>query len=955
MAWEPVIDGLRLGSIVEVNGLGAKQLEDFQYDVNGQLGQIVSFTGGKPGEFYVSLVCGIAGFFDRKHVRAIKAVKKPGEGGDSKSFDVLLASKTAGTTVGHEISMCVFEKAFCVVKVCQSNMSRDRTFEMLRDMEKHGKFMRLPEEVEEGYLGAHCVGKVRWLDYEDTQLANDEHLKRNDENLSYIASAFQPYCFDVLEEAIEERTPALVCLTLRADEEPEYPHPEADNALLGAFLQAWHRSLLRVIHFSGPGTASVTLDANDGPKSSGVPKIASSVTISAEPNTIVLFRPDIYKYTCAAPEGTLMLITNYLSQAPEMVLSNIEGDMAWLTELGEGPPPPSGESHIHVLNSVTRFPASMDCQWSYYAALMGGTDAVIKVPLARADVDPYWTDNVDSYESWQTTSKHMSFCEGVEMFDNRHFEISNAEAAGMDPVQRLILETGAQSLAMIGITKQKTNRKSIHAGVAVGNDKLDWGRIPKNVEIGGACGGSSTVVAIIANRFSFCFNLKGPNFVCDTACSASLTSTHCAKGMLNDRTIDPLEWFLSLGAHLVLDPIGGLIGGTQSHMGGPIGRCLTFDASACGYLRGEGVSGVMLKWGNLKGESDSILRATQIGQDGRSASLTAPNGPAQYEMISRAFKEAQMTPPESTVWECHGTGTSLGDPIEIGAVRKVSVRVPRLEPLMITSNKTNIGHLEGGAAMGGIVKCVLQCKYCKCLPTLHLRVLNPHLEHEAFDAVFQTEGASFHYDQGHSQVSSFGFGGSNGHAIFWGGKHDVLTDHQKLIMRRIKKMAPADVRVVGRSPDEWEADFPDLHSCKRGARFRIQMSPDDPKDKPARWEMIKQEEEEADAAFYAITGNFNNWSSTRMATGDVPGIHSVRVEVPESCILEFRFMQDGSEDKLLCPIVPTCSKKTTPIMGPGKSCKNKWVVHASAHKEVRVELFVQGSIRSVMWLVEKDW
>merc|ERR1719401_2070248 len=97
-------------------------------------------------------------------------------------------------------------------------------------------------------------------------------------------------------------------------------------------------------------------------------------------------------------------------------------------------------------------------------------------------------------------------------------------------------------------------------------------------------------------------------------------------------------------------------------------------------------------------ERNAIFRSSQIGQDGRSASLTAPNGPAQEEMITRAIREARMTPPESTVWECHGTGTSLGDPIEVGAVRKVQIKMPRSEPLMIASSKSNLGHFEDSAA-----------------------------------------------------------------------------------------------------------------------------------------------------------------------------------------------------------------------------------------------------------------
>jgi len=274
---------------------------------------------------------------------------------------------------------------------------------------------------------------------------------------------------------------------------------------------------------------------------------------------------------------------------------------------------------------------------------------------------------------------------------------------------------------------------------------------------------------------------------------------------------------------------------------------------------------------------------------------------------------------------------------------------------MITSNKTNIGHLEGGAAMGGMCKCVLQCKHGRCLPTIHLRTLNAHLEHEAFDAIFQTEGAAYHYNQGHSQVSSFGFGGSNGHAIFWGGKQDALADHQKLLMNRIRRMAPAEVRVTGKDPDEWEADFPDPR-CKRGDKFTIQLSPDDPKDKPAKWEKVEEEEPDDDedsSTYYIITGNFNGWSDDRMIPGEVDGVFGATVTVPDSGILQFRFMQDGEPDRVLCPETQDCARRTAPILGPGKDLDNKWSVPAPPGREVRIELLAKRGRKSVTWIIDR--
>jgi len=954
--WDPVIDGLRPGSLVEIHGLDEKQLEDFEENVNGQLGQLDSYTGGEIDRFFVLLISGVAAYFEPRNVRAASSVQKSGEGGakGASNFDILMGPKTTADVLGSEVSSCIFEKGFCVLKICQSARALEGTVEMLRGMSSDGELVRLPEEVEEHYLGSGCKGKVAWLDYDKKRLAADLNLAANDANLSFLAQVFQPYSADILPAEVDERTPALICLTLTDEEEPDFPFPEADDKLLGSFLQTYRRTVLRAVHFMGPGTPSVTLESKDEEKTATLPKGANTAVISAAPNTILLFRPDLYEYSCDAAEEALMLATSLLSPVPQMYLDSVEGDTSWLNKFGQGPPPPAGKENLYVMNSVARLPAYWDNQWAFFTGLKAATDAVILVPLTRWDVNVYWTDNENTFEPWQSTTRHQSFCEGVEFFDNRHFEISNNEAGTMDPVQRLLLEAGAQSLAMIGVTKRMTNRKSIHAGFAVGNDKLDWTVVPKTVDIGGALSGTGTALSIIANRFNFVYNLKGPSFVCDTACSASLSSTHAVRLMMMDREYDCLEWFLTMGAQLCLSA-GQFVGCSQAHMSSPKGRSFTFNASADGYLRGEGISGFMLKWGDHRDDSDAILRATMSGQDGRSASITAPNGPAQEEMITRAIKCAHMTPPESTVWECHGTGTSLGDPIEVGAVRKVQIKMKRAEPLMLTSNKTNIGHLEGGAAMGGMVKCIVQCKFTKCCPTLHLRTLNPHLEHAAFDAIFQTEASCYTYAQGHSQVSSFGFGGSNGHAIIWGGKNDVLNDHQHLIMTRIKKMGHAEVRVVGKNPDEWEADFPDPVSCKKGAKFKIELNAEDAKGTPARWEMVDCEQDEDDPDdYYSITGNFNDWSDDRMAPGDVDGLHTITVEVPESGSLEFRFLKEGDSEKVLCPSMPICSRKTDPIMGPGKDLSNKWVIHAKPEKEVKIELFVKRGTKSLMWLVERE-
>mmetsp|Transcript_179544 Transcript_179544/g.436847 ORF Transcript_179544/g.436847 Transcript_179544/m.436847 type:complete len:956 (-) Transcript_179544:571-3438(-) len=951
--WDPVIDGIRPGCLVEVYDLSEKELRPFGgADVNGQLGQVEHYAGGDLNRFYVTLVNGVAAYFEPKNVRLVSGITQSGDG--ENGFDILMAPKTSAAVLGNEIATCILEKGYCMIKICQDARAIEPTVERLRAMGTEGGLARLPEEVEEHYLGNGCRGKVTWLDYDNKELAGDVILTGNDANLSYIAQVFQSYSGDILSDWVDERSASLVCLSLTDDEEPDFPYPEADDVVLGDFLQTHRRSLLRMVHFMGPGTASVVLDPKDSEKAAKTAKPPTTTSLTAAPNTILLFRPDAYDLTCDAPDETLMLLSHLLSPVPQMYLRSLEGDTSWLNKTGQGPPPPLGDQ-TYVINNVSRFPAFMDEEWSMFSCYKGACDCVVECPFVRWDVHTYWTSDDANFQPWQSTTRHQSLVEGIEFFDNRHFEISNAEAGGMDPVQRLLLETGAQSLAMVGITKKMANRKSMHAGFAVGNDKLDWAYIPKDTTVSSSMAGTGQAVSIIANRFNFVYNMKGPSFVCDTACSASLSSTHAVRLMMLQPQYDPLEFFITMGAQLVL-AMSQFVGCSQSHMSSPKGRCFTFNNSADGYLRGEGISGYMIKYGKFMDDSDAILRSTMSGQDGRSASLTAPNGPAQEELISRAIKMAHMTPPESSVWECHGTGTSLGDPIEIGAVRKVQIRMPRTEPLMLSSNKTNIGHLEGGAAMGGQVKCIIQCKHARCCPTLHLRTLNPHLEHSQFDAIMETEAACYHYPQGHSQVSSFGFGGTNGHGIFWGQNFSNQPDVYTLWTRRVESRKAPEVRAVGGDPDDWEADFPDVRYLKEGTKYKIELSPDDPEEQALKWEL--QDEEDADrdedGDFYAITGNFNEWSDDRMAAGDVDGVHIAFVEVPEGGELQFRFLKNGDTEKVLGPATPECMQKTEAIVGPKKDITNSWVVQAEEQQEFRVELFVRAGVRSVMWRAERS-
>jgi hypothetical protein len=353
-------------------------------------------------------------------------------------------------------------------------------------------------------------------------------------------------------------------------------------------------------------------------------------------------------------------------------------------------------------------------------------------------------------------------------------------------------------------------------------------------------------------------------------------------------------------------------------------------------------------------ERDAIWRASQLGQNGRSATLTAPNGLAQQFIIENALKEAEMTPSESVVWSCHGTGTSLGDPIEVGAVRRVQIKEKRQSTLLVLTNKTHTGHLEGGAAITSLIAAVQQVKAGVGLGILHLRLINPNLEQTNFDGVFTNEMNACNVTQSNAHVSSFGFGGTNGHVIFWGRSQRHTPDVPTAVLQAIKKKPAPEVRVSGTDPADWEWDGPDA-DVRAGDKYEITLNAADPEDTPIKW--VKKEEapepDDGEDDFYCITGIFNDWDSDRMEDGPVKGLRTITVQVPEDGVLEFRFLKNGEEDQVLYPAVDKCTRKSTPILGPKKEDGGKekytWVAEADPGSEVKIDLFVCRGLKGLSW------
>ncbi|GIE91939.1 type I polyketide synthase [Actinoplanes regularis] len=406
---------------------------------------------------------------------------------------------------------------------------------------------------------------------------------------------------------------------------------------------------------------------------------------------------------------------------------------------------PSAE--VSVVGIGCRLPGEVDSPAQLWRLLRSGGDVVTEVPADRWDTGPVP----------EGTTTAGAFLSRVYDFDAEFFGISPREAVEMDPQQRILLEVVWEALEHAGIPPD--GLASSRTGVFVGASTNDYGRerLADPAEISGWTG-TGVAASILANRISYVLDLRGPSLTVDTACSSSLVALHLAK-----RSLDARECDLAIvaGVNLILSP-AITVNFDRSGAMAPDGRCRPFDAAADGYVRGEGCVVVVLKRPEETDGRHATVIASAVNQDGRSNGLMAPNPSAQRDLLAEVYSGI----PHETVCyvEAHGTGTPLGDPIEATALGTVLGR-DRARPLLIGSVKSNLGHLEAAAGIAGLVKAVLSLEHGHIPPTVHYRSPNPHIDFDRLGLAVADETTPLPDGDALIGVSSFGFGGTNAHAV----------------------------------------------------------------------------------------------------------------------------------------------------------------------------------------------
>ena len=432
----------------------------------------------------------------------------------------------------------------------------------------------------------------------------------------------------------------------------------------------------------------------------------------------------------------------------------------------------AGADRIAIVGMACRFPGAADLS-SFWDRLAAGADAVTD---GRPGSGP-WRDLDRDSDADNAAYRHGGYVGGIDEFDAPFFSIRPIEARTMDPQQRMLLETSWQALEDAGMNPDRLrgSRTGVYVGISGCEYRDVMARSGADIAYLGTTG------SIAAGRIAFALGLMGPAMPLDMTCASSLVAVHEAFAALQRGEVDLA---LAGGVNALLAPA---VSRFMAEIGllSPTGRCATFDAAADGHVRGEGCGMVVLKrLAEAEADGDRIwgvVRGSAVNHNGTSAALTVPNGPAQEQVIDEALSRAGVAPSEVDYLEAHGTGSALGDPMEVQAAASVLGREREVDrPLLMGSVKTNIGHLEAAAGIAGIIKVVLAMRHGVIPRHLHSDAPSPHVDWDRLPVRVTSESTDWPLHDGRparAGVSAFGISGTNAHVVLegYGARGDTVS------------------------------------------------------------------------------------------------------------------------------------------------------------------------------------
>ncbi|MEQ9564803.1 MAG: type I polyketide synthase, partial [Pseudomonadales bacterium] len=426
---------------------------------------------------------------------------------------------------------------------------------------------------------------------------------------------------------------------------------------------------------------------------------------------------------------------------------------------------PNKKQRIAIVGMAFRFPGDIDCQEKFWNALTTRQDLVTEVGADR------WDSSILKHSRKTEAGKSYVFSAGqlsrIQEFDAQFFGISPREAAQMDPQQRLLLELSWEAMENAAVNPETLEGSD--TAVYVGIASTDYAqRRMDDLSSADAYSMTGATASIASNRISYIFDLHGPSMSIDTACSSSLVALHQACNSIWEGEASKA---LVGGVNLLLHPFG-FVGFSKASMLSPNGRCRAFDAAGDGYVRSEGCAVLYLKpLEQAEKDGDrihAVIVNTGVNSDGRTNGITMPSFAGQSALLKKIYEDADINVNEIDYIEAHGTGTSVGDPIEATAIGETLARLRSHKHFLpIGSVKTNLGHMETASGMAGMVKTILCLKHRAVPPNLHFDNPNPNIDFDGLNISVVDQLSEFPESEKAliAGVNSFGFGGANSHVI----------------------------------------------------------------------------------------------------------------------------------------------------------------------------------------------
>ncbi|MGB1310512.1 MAG: type I polyketide synthase, partial [Leucothrix sp.] len=413
---------------------------------------------------------------------------------------------------------------------------------------------------------------------------------------------------------------------------------------------------------------------------------------------------------------------------------------------------------IAVVGMGCRYPGGVRTPDEFWELLSSGRDILREIPSERWDVDAHYDPEMTVPGKMYV--RHGHYLDDIDQFDPQFFGLSPREAESLDPQQRLVMEISWETLEHAGIAPSSLSGGK--TGVFVGQYWDDYSmqriygadnrEIDRYAQLSGLRG-------LTAGRICHILDSHGPAIQLDTACSSSSLAVHLACQSLRNGESDLA---LAGGVSLILAP-EHLIGICQMQALSPDGRCKTFDANADGFGQGEGCGMVALKrLSDAQADGDTILAVVQgsaVNHDGHARTVTTPSGPAQRMMLQEALDDAGLQPAQIDYVETHGTGTPLGDPIEVMAIARVLCEA-RTKPLYLGSVKTNVGHLDSAAGVVGLMKVVLSLQHNTIPPHLNCSEPNRRIPWDDWSLEIPLENIPWTGEERFAGISAFGMSGT---------------------------------------------------------------------------------------------------------------------------------------------------------------------------------------------------